>query len=372
MIRTRRRRLMLVSASVLGAACNRGEAASKDALGSDSALVARLQRDSVTLASASVAPTDGAAVCRQSLPTPAAATAQRQQEADLQLQLAREAELAGDQQGARDALRRAARLDPTNQSIAQRLARASEALGDASAAVEEYCRALALAPSPADSTAVTARLRALAAYPAGTTAPAAAAAPTQVAAGTAVPADTGSARRASRPANRSASHPARRRVANAVTPSGKIVTETRGGTVERERTNEPERRVAAADTSDSVVAAPATPATPDTTMYAHMIVTPDTSIVAAAPQPTPATAQPAAAEPAAEQPAPAARRRSGVSGRNVMTGAAVGAVLGAAVGRNVQSAVIGAAAGGVLGGVVRPRYRTGSTVPRGIVGWGGN
>src|SRR5687768_15039857 len=166
MTRTRRRRLMLLSASVLGAGCSRGEAAPKDALGSDPALVARLQRDSVRVAAAPVTPTDGAAVCRQPSAKVEPASAQRQHDADLQLQLAREAELAGDERGTRDALRRAARLDPTNDEIAQRLARASETLGDASSAIEEYCRVLALAPSPADSAAASERLRALAAYPA--------------------------------------------------------------------------------------------------------------------------------------------------------------------------------------------------------------
>ena len=75
-------------------------------------------------------------------------------------------------------LAQAARLDPTNAVIAQRLARASEGLNDASSAIEEYCRALALASSPADSTALSERLRVLAAYPAAG-APASLAAPTR-------------------------------------------------------------------------------------------------------------------------------------------------------------------------------------------------
>jgi len=362
MTRTRRRRLMLLSASVLGAGCSRGEAAPKDALGSDPALVARLQRDSVRLAAAPATPTDGAAVCRQPSSGVEPASAQRQHDADLQLQLAREAELAGDRRGTRDALRRAARLDPTNDVIARRLARASEALGDASSAIEEYCRVLALAPSPADSAAASERLRALAAYPAASAAtpatpatPAASAPPLRVASARPPATEPRRARPATRPA---ASRPMTPTPASTVTPSGNVVTVTAHGALDRPRAADTTRQVAVAD---SAVAAPAAPQE-----TSSVPSPPDTGAATAPPQrPAPEV------QPAADQPAPQPARRGGVSGRSVLTGAAVGAVLGAAVGRDVRGAVIGAAAGGVLGSVVRPRYRPGSTVPRGISGWGG-
>jgi hypothetical protein len=166
--------------------------------------------------------------------------------------------------------------------------------------------------------------------------------------------------RRARPATRAAARrPDVAQGAGAVTPSGNVVTVTAHGALDRPRTADTARQVALAD---SVVAAPAAPEAPSPTPTA-----PDTSATAAATQQSAPEVQPAADQ-SAPQPA---RRRGGVSGRSVLTGAAVGAVLGAAVGRDVRGAVIGAAAGGVLGSVVRPRYRPGSTVPRGISGWGG-
>ena len=360
MTRTRRRRLMLVPATMLVAACNRGEAASNDALGTDAALIARLQRDSLAVIAANRAQpapsakpsvTDGAAVCRPVSQPAQLATASLQQDADLQLQLAREAELAGDRRGMRDALRRAARLDPTNIAIAQRLARASDELQDATAAVDEYCRVLALHPSPADSTAVSERLRQLAAYPA--TAPTAIA---QVAAAATPRGDRAVTRR-----SRSARNSAVTRAERAAPES--TVTYASGGAVEKER--QAERQVASQ---------PVPPAANPTSQPTSVVRTPDNSVSQPAsdsartiPVNVPADSAPAAttvaSTPAPEQPAPQprARRSGGVSGRNVMTGAAVGAVLGGVVGRNARSAVIGAAAGGLMGAMARPsRIATGT------------
>lgn len=350
MTRTRRRRLMLVSASVLGAGCNRGEAASNDALGNDAALIARLQRDSVAVVATRSAqpastvqrtPTDGAAVCRPVSQPAQVATAALQQDADLQLQLAREAELAGDRRGMRDALRRAARLDPTNISVAQRLARASDELQDATAAVDEYCRVLALHPSAADSTAVSERLRQLAAYP--TTG---ATGTTQVASA-ALPSDERTVTRRSRSARNTTIATARSATTRSATPE-RIITQTPARAAEPESaTGEPAR--SAVMTPANSIPRPASDSAATIPVNVPGDSTTAATTVASAPTPE----QPA--------PQPRARRNGGVSGRNVMTGAAVGAVLGGVVGRNARSAVIGAAAGGLMGAMARPgRVATGT------------
>ena len=64
---------------------------------------------------------------------------------------AREAALVGDRAAARDAYRRAAALNPTDEQLAYALARADEELGDARAAVADYCRYLALSPQGAQA-----------------------------------------------------------------------------------------------------------------------------------------------------------------------------------------------------------------------------
>ncbi|AHG91643.1 hypothetical protein J421_4106 [Gemmatirosa kalamazoonensis] len=78
----------------------------------------------------------------------------------------REAALVGDRSGARDAFRRAAALDPNDDQIAYALGRADEELGDAAAAVVDYCRYLALSPTGRDADDVQQRVLRLS--PAGT------------------------------------------------------------------------------------------------------------------------------------------------------------------------------------------------------------
>jgi len=70
----------------------------------------------------------------------------------------REAALVGDRRAARDAFRRAAALNPTDDQVAYALGRADEELGDSTAARADYCRYLALAPSGREAADVQQRL----------------------------------------------------------------------------------------------------------------------------------------------------------------------------------------------------------------------
>jgi tetratricopeptide (TPR) repeat protein len=79
--------------------------------------------------------------------TPRAPTSdQRKQARDL-AERGQQAAILGDSVSARDQLRQAAQLDPTDPDLAYRLARANETSGAADDAAREYCRFLALAPS---------------------------------------------------------------------------------------------------------------------------------------------------------------------------------------------------------------------------------
>lgn len=64
-----------------------------------------------------------------------------------------QAAAAGDLEGARDLLRRAAMLDPASHTAAYHLGWILERLGETERAAEAYCRALALSPPPPDSQA---------------------------------------------------------------------------------------------------------------------------------------------------------------------------------------------------------------------------
>ena len=66
-------------------------------------------------------------------------------------QRAQQSAILGDRTAARDQLRQAAALDPTNPDLAYQLARALESAGTPDNAVAEYCRFLALAPSSPES-----------------------------------------------------------------------------------------------------------------------------------------------------------------------------------------------------------------------------
>ncbi|HUF64822.1 MAG TPA: hypothetical protein VMM17_02485 [Gemmatimonadaceae bacterium] len=80
-------------------------------------------------------------------------------------QRALQAALLGDGATARDELRRAAALDPTDADLAYRLGRAHETVSAAADAVIEYCRFLALAPSSPEAAEVRARMSALSSPP---------------------------------------------------------------------------------------------------------------------------------------------------------------------------------------------------------------
>jgi tetratricopeptide (TPR) repeat protein len=79
--------------------------------------------------------------------TPRAATAEQRRAARELAQRAQQAAILGDRNAARDQLRQAAAMDPTNPDFAYQLARAQEALGANDEARAEYCRFLALAPT---------------------------------------------------------------------------------------------------------------------------------------------------------------------------------------------------------------------------------
>lgn len=92
------------------------------------------------------------------LPPPQQPSAQQRESSERLVANASQAALLGDDATARDLFRRAAELDPTDASLAYRLARLHEDLGERAAAAAEYCRYLALAPESADAPEVTARV----------------------------------------------------------------------------------------------------------------------------------------------------------------------------------------------------------------------
>ena len=91
-------------------------------------------------------PATGRGSCPPAVAAPAPTNEQRRQARDLS-ERAQQAAILGDSVSARDQLRQAAQLDPTDPDLAYRLARANEASGAADAAAKEYCRLIALAPS---------------------------------------------------------------------------------------------------------------------------------------------------------------------------------------------------------------------------------
>lgn len=96
-------------------------------------------------------------------PTPATPSDQQRQQARDLAQRALQAALLGDSTAARDELREAATLDPTDADLAYRLGRAHQAAGASSEALAEYCRFLALAPNAPESPEVQTRVASLAA-----------------------------------------------------------------------------------------------------------------------------------------------------------------------------------------------------------------
>lgn len=83
--------------------------------------------------------------------TPHAPTNQQRRQARDLAERAQQAAILGDSLSARDQLRQAAQLDPTDPDLAYRLARASETSAAVDDAVAEYCRFLALSPSAPES-----------------------------------------------------------------------------------------------------------------------------------------------------------------------------------------------------------------------------
>ena len=96
-------------------------------------------------------------------PTTARAATPEQHRAARELaQRAQQSAILGDRTAARDQLRQAAALDPTNPDLAYQLARAQEAVGAGDEARAEYCRFVALAPTAPEAAEARERVGALA------------------------------------------------------------------------------------------------------------------------------------------------------------------------------------------------------------------
>jgi hypothetical protein len=231
-------------------------------------------------------------------PLPAVADRRRAEE------LARRAygaELVGKTQEAHSLLRRASRLDGTDESAAYHLGRTSEVLGDRTGAMAAYCRYLTLASTTAE--AVEARQRVATLAQSGT----------RMAAGTV-----------------SIGVPTRRRVASAT---------ARRPTRERRPV---QRRVAAGTGIEESAPRDGAGILPDVDGRIDRTAA-EGDVVATQGQ-----------APTVDQASTASRTQSRGPSRaqSAGIGAVAGAIMGAAMGRSVKSAVIGAAAGGVLGTVV--------------------
>jgi len=98
--------------------------------------------------------------CPRLVQQPPPSAAQREEAERLTVQ-AQQAALVGNRSSARDLFRRAAQLEPTDESLAYQLARAHDELGEREPALREYCRYLHLAPSALDAGEVRARVAAL-------------------------------------------------------------------------------------------------------------------------------------------------------------------------------------------------------------------
>lgn len=90
--------------------------------------------------------------------TPAVPTAEQQRRARDLAQRGQQSAILGDRAAARDQLRQAATLDPTNADLAYQLARAEESAGSETDAARAYCRFIALAPDAPEATESRARL----------------------------------------------------------------------------------------------------------------------------------------------------------------------------------------------------------------------
>lgn len=100
-------------------------------------------------------------VCPTVARMPAPSAAQRRQASDL-AQRGQQSAILGDRAAARDQLRQAAALDPTDPDLAYQLARAHEGSAANAEALLEYCRFLAMAPTAPEASEARERVQALA------------------------------------------------------------------------------------------------------------------------------------------------------------------------------------------------------------------
>jgi tetratricopeptide (TPR) repeat protein len=105
-------------------------------------------------------PAPTAAACPV-FPPPAPPVREQTEEANRLGTVARESALEGDHKSARDLFSQAAQLNPSDPSLAYRLGRENEELGDTTRAVHEYCRYLSIAPKGGEEPGVRGRLTAL-------------------------------------------------------------------------------------------------------------------------------------------------------------------------------------------------------------------
>jgi tetratricopeptide (TPR) repeat protein len=105
-------------------------------------------------------PAPTAAACPV-FPRPVTPVHEQTEEANRLSELARQASLEGDHKSARDLFSQAAQLNAADPSLAYRLGRESEELGDTTAAVREYCRYLSLSPAAGEAPGIKDRLTTL-------------------------------------------------------------------------------------------------------------------------------------------------------------------------------------------------------------------
>jgi tetratricopeptide (TPR) repeat protein len=107
-------------------------------------------------------PTIGARPACAAPTTARAATPEQRRAARELAQRAQQSAILGDRTAARDQLRQAAAMDPTNPDLAYQLARAHEAVSAGDDARAEYCRFVALAPTAPEAAEARERIATLA------------------------------------------------------------------------------------------------------------------------------------------------------------------------------------------------------------------
>lgn len=104
------------------------------------------------------APPSATRVACAAQPTPPAPSPEQERRARDLAQRGQQSAILGDRAAARDQLRQAAALDPTNADLAYQLARAEESAGSEPEAARAYCRFITLAPDSPEATESRARL----------------------------------------------------------------------------------------------------------------------------------------------------------------------------------------------------------------------